>query len=708
MGGQPPSINGSDRNDDLHPQGGTGRNQVGDLTIDFTPQQSALGPQPPTLPIRTGYDSGFFEPARAPGEIGWLANYKVLKLLGVGGMGLVYLAEDTQLARPVALKVIRPELATSAEAAARFTREARAAAAISHDNVVRIYQVGETGGVAFLAMEYLQGVSLQDWLDKGKKPSVDLVLRIGREVAAGLIAAHKLGLIHRDIKPANIWLEAPNGRVKILDFGQARTEREDVQITQSGAIVGTPAFMSPEQAVGEPTSPASDLFCLGSVLYRLCCGRLAFEGNTILAMLSALANKTPTPPIEIIPEIPPELSALISKLLEKRAEDRPESAQVVYESLRAIERQLAAKRQGIDLTVKTALIPPKVIKQTPVVKPAPQTRRYMPVAGAALVGLIVATFAWFSRNPPKKESGIPAQTAPTEIAKAKAFENAPLEAVNPPNRSVPLPGMADPEAAPEIVIAQNEPPALAKQAAVEPPLNPQAPNPPASPEPPVATITKRAAAVVPAQELTRDIFGKFIDPDGDCKLVKDDEKGSAILEIPGTAHAMSVETKRLNAPRTLRPITGPFKIQARVSGTDKVAGRATTKEFSPYHGGGILVWQDKGNYVRLEIATEIYRGKVRHYANFEYRNDYKLAFTRGQLADSGTADLSLERQGNEITAKFSTDGTEWFKFPVLNVDLPEDINIGIIGINTASRPMSLKIDHFRVDLEKSKAEAGTP
>ena len=159
-----------------------------------------------------------------------------------------------------------------------------------------IYQVGEAQGVAFLAMEYLEGTSLARWLDRGRKPSVDLILRIGREVASGLSAAHRLGLVHRDIKPANIWLEAPNGRVKILDFGQARAEREEVQITRFGAIVGTPAFMSPEQAEGKPVNFSSDLFSLGCVLYRLCSGRLPFEGNTILSLLNALASQTPTSP----------------------------------------------------------------------------------------------------------------------------------------------------------------------------------------------------------------------------------------------------------------------------------------------------------------------------------------------------------------------------------------------------------------------------
>ena len=201
-------------------------------------------------------------PPRAAGEIGWLAHYRVLRLLGEGGMGLVFLAEDSLLSRPVALKVIRPEIADASGIALRFTREARATAAINHDNIVTIYEVGQENGIPYLTMEYLKGISLAQWFDRGHCPSVEVVLRIGREIAAGLSAAHRNSLIHRDIKPANIWLEAPSGHVKILDFGMARSQREDVEITRSGAVMGTPAYMAPEQARGElvvraPTSSAS-------------------------------------------------------------------------------------------------------------------------------------------------------------------------------------------------------------------------------------------------------------------------------------------------------------------------------------------------------------------------------------------------------------------------------------------------------------------
>src|SRR5262249_29089717 len=174
-------------------------------------------------------------PPRAPGELGRLGPYRVLEVLGVGGMGVVFRAEDPELARPVALKAMLPAAAARDSSRQRFLREARAAAAIKHDHIVAVYQVGEDRGVPFLAMEFLEGEPLDVRLAReGTLPAAE-VLRLGREIALGLAAAHKRGLIHRDIKPANIWLEAETGRAKILDFGLARAAGgEEAQLTQPG------------------------------------------------------------------------------------------------------------------------------------------------------------------------------------------------------------------------------------------------------------------------------------------------------------------------------------------------------------------------------------------------------------------------------------------------------------------------------------------
>ena len=289
----------------------------------------------PTRP--SADDPPEFAPAQQPGEIGRLGGYRVLRLLGEGGMGAVYAAEDLALQRPVALKTMKPELARKEAARVRFLREARAAAAVESDHIVRIYQVGEDRGVPFIAMEFLRGKPLDAWM-RDHAPSVAQLLKIGHETALGLAAAHARGLIHRDIKPANLWLEAPQGRVKILDFGLARSVQEDVQLTGSGVVVGTPAYMAPEQARGVPVDHRCDLFSLGAVLYHLATGRRPFTGADTFAILSSLAMDVPASPHELNPAVSPALSALVMRLLAKRPEDRPQTAQEVAEELRRIHK----------------------------------------------------------------------------------------------------------------------------------------------------------------------------------------------------------------------------------------------------------------------------------------------------------------------------------------------------------------------------------
>ena len=301
----------------------------------------------------------FLAPAQEAGEIGRLADFRVLQLLGRGGMGLVFLAEDTQLRRRVALKVLSPKLARRWDASERFLREARAAAAIRHHHVVTIYQVGAAdspaGRVPFLAMELLEGASLEATLAQAPLTLADVV-RVGREVAEGLAAAHESGLIHRDVKPDNIFLErakseggkleaddkqppgsASSFRVKLLDFGLARAMQLETALTESGVAVGTPAYMAPEQAAGQPVDARTDLFSLGCVLYRLCTGRPPFPGSDVMAILTALALQEPIPIRQANPAVPPALADVIDRLLAKDPAARPASAREVVALLDDIE-----------------------------------------------------------------------------------------------------------------------------------------------------------------------------------------------------------------------------------------------------------------------------------------------------------------------------------------------------------------------------------
>jgi phosphate ABC transporter phosphate-binding protein len=302
--------------------------------------------------------------------IGWLAHYRVLKLLGSGGMGLVFHAEDTQLDRPVALKVVRPTIADDQELRQRFLREARTTAAVKSDYIVTIFQVGQHNNLPFLAMEFLQGEPLDEALKRNPKPDVSFVLRVGQEIALGLAAAHERGLIHRDIKPANIFLEAPSGRVKILDFGLARPALAKSELTQPGTIIGTPEYMAPEQAEGDAVSQRSDLFSLGCVLYRMLSGEKPFDGPTVLAVLKAVALKEPRPIAEVNRAVPPALAALVGRLMAKDPARRPQSAREVADALDAIAR---------DPSVSLSQIAP----------PAPALRRWVP-AGAWIAFLVLA------------------------------------------------------------------------------------------------------------------------------------------------------------------------------------------------------------------------------------------------------------------------------------------------------------------------------
>jgi hypothetical protein len=279
---------------------------------------------------------GVLAPPQGPGEMGRLGPYRVLTVLGVGGMGVVFHAEDLQLRRPVALKALRPVLAASAGARERFLREARAAAAVKNEHVVTIYEVGEDRGIPYLAMQLLHGESLETCLRRRRSLPPGEVLGVGREIAEGLAAAHARGVIHRDIKPANVWLAGERGRIKILDFGLARAATEDARLTRSGAVVGTPGYLAPEQARGRPVDERSDLFSLGCVLYRCCTGELPFRGTDTLAILTALAVETPRPVRELNPSVPPALSDLVRRLLAKDPAGRPPSARAVIQELAAI------------------------------------------------------------------------------------------------------------------------------------------------------------------------------------------------------------------------------------------------------------------------------------------------------------------------------------------------------------------------------------
>jgi serine/threonine protein kinase len=271
-------------------------------------------------------------PPQGEGELGRLRDYRVLRVLGSGGMGVVFQGEDVLLQRPVAIKAMLPALAATAGARQRFLREARAAAHLNHDHIVPIFTVAEERGVPFLVMPFLKGETLDARLKRVGLLPLPEVLRVGREIGEGLAAIHAAGLIHRDIKPANVWLEGEVARVKILDFGLARAPG-DPTLTQAGAIVGSPAYMAPEQASGQAVDHRCDLFSLGCVLYQAATGELPFRGDDSVAILVAVVTTPPTPPNEVNPHLPTPFCDLLLRLLAKQAVGRPSSARAVSQAL---------------------------------------------------------------------------------------------------------------------------------------------------------------------------------------------------------------------------------------------------------------------------------------------------------------------------------------------------------------------------------------
>ena len=269
-----------------------------------------------------------------------LGGYRLLRQLGRGAMGDVYLAEQQSLGRQVAVKVLRGDRSLHPGAVERFSQEARAAAALVHGNIVQIHEVACVDGIHFLAEEYVAGPSLKAWLlARGPLDAIQAISVLS-QVGSALVKSAQAGIVHRDIKPENL-LVTPAGEVKVADFGLARVLEDDLELTQQGMALGTPLYMSPEQAAGRPVDVRSDLYSLGASVYHLLAGQPPFTGPTSLAVALAHQREQPTPLAAFRPELPAGLGRIVEQLLAKRPEDRCGSPTDLLQAVEAVEMAIS-------------------------------------------------------------------------------------------------------------------------------------------------------------------------------------------------------------------------------------------------------------------------------------------------------------------------------------------------------------------------------
>jgi serine/threonine-protein kinase len=331
-----------------------------------------------------------------------LGRYLIQSEIGRGAMGVVYKATDSVLERTVAVKTVNMTLEQEGadKYEARFYQEARAAAALNHPNIVTVHDVGKSGDVIFMAMEYIEGVELRSLMGEGQRVAVPQAVAIAAQIAEGLAYAHQHGVVHRDIKPANIMV-LPNGPAKITDFGIAR-RRAASELTQTGMLLGSPKYMSPEQVIGKRADHRSDIFSLGVILYEMLCGAAPFNGENVTALMYQTVNFVPPPPSSVNRAVPEMLDFIIAKMLAKPVEERYPDAQEAARDLRECERQLATSATGTQPPHGTA----------PGTKPMPQ------IADAHARTVVLAQSVNRDRDADKAPVEVAPAGAPARIAPA--------------------------------------------------------------------------------------------------------------------------------------------------------------------------------------------------------------------------------------------------------------------------------------------------
>jgi serine/threonine-protein kinase len=586
----------------------------------------------------TPADLAFLDPPAQAGHLGRLGRYDVLEVVGRGGMGLVLKAFDEKLNRVVAIKVLGSHYAASEHARKRFEREARAAAAVSHEHIVPIYHVDEHRGVVYLVMPLIAGKSLHERLAASGALELKEVLRIGAEIACGLAAAHKENLVHRDIKPATILLEGEKERVKITDFGLARAV-DDASLSQSGVVAGTPLYMSPEQARGESTLDArSDLFSLGSVLYAMATGQPPFQASGSMAVLKRVCDEAPPPLCQVNPDMPKWLEAIVARLHAKRPQDRFQSAGEVAELLG---QHLAHLQQPERVPKPPPVQPPPVSLAAP-----PPARRSHSLVIVLVLGGVLCL-------------GLCVLSVPAVVLLGGAMSWVTLRS--------DAPGDAGPLA------ADNEPMATIGPARME----------------------HDQAKVGKFQRFD---WGDAFDPQGDCRF--EEGPGRFIIRVPAGSHELFPgQNNNFDAPRLLRAADpdGDFSAVVKVQPFELRGEALLGVEKSPYQGAGLLVWHDSKNFIRFLIArtNALDPGPIEHTFMFEGGN---TKIERITPLGGRQCYLNLERQGRSFRIRWGTDGKQWGNFATLpEVDYPRKLRVGLVALNISTQEFAPQFEEYRVE-----------
>lgn len=640
------------------------------MTAAFTPQVGQ--PNLDATHIDGDPDLSFLAPPSSPGQLGRLGPYEIHEVIGRGGFGIVFKGFDERLHRVVAIKALSPAYAASGPARARFIREARAAAAVKNEHVVGIHDVQEDAMPPYLVMEYVEGISLQDKIDKHGPLGVKEILRIGMQIAEGLSAAHRQGFLHRDIKPANILLENGVERVKITDFGLARAV-DDASVTQSGAIAGTPMYMSPEQAEGIAVDHRSDLFSLGTVLYTMCTGHAPFRASTTHAVLKRVIDANPWPIRESNADIPGWLCDIVAKLHAKRPIDRFATAGEVAELLG---QHLAHLQQPATAPKPVDIRLPAYVHD----KPPRRIGRYFAAGLACGIIVLLAWLIWYMPRRSGRLEAVDITPHGTLEIHSSGASTVLVQRLEPDPAGIWQDQLTDGQQKsfdliPGIYRVRGVRDGwwlFEESVMVEPNRRRQVlvkETPPAKPQP----IAK---------------WGTFINPRNDCEaFVVDDQ---LTMRIPRNApHDLNPTFPWFNVtgPRVLDEVKGDFEATVTVMPFP----RPEPNTMSGFAGGsfiaaGLIVWIDESRFLRFVRAAkgEFESGKSFLGPNWFY-GDGRFGAPDGKLIDDVPSTLRVRRSGGELRIDYRVaDGPWQTSAVVVDWPMPETLKVGVAALNTTT------------------------